>query len=91
MPKITLNGVTVDFPFPPYRCQEEYMAKVLECLQKVRPLTVGFVRCARVSVGRASAEATCFRRPVHSARVPLGQRYPSGPGFGHKSADVLGV
>ncbi|XP_058418254.1 regulator of telomere elongation helicase 1 isoform X2 [Diceros bicornis minor] len=34
MPKITLNGVTVDFPFQPYRCQEEYMTKVLECLQK---------------------------------------------------------
>ncbi|XP_049724811.1 regulator of telomere elongation helicase 1 isoform X3 [Elephas maximus indicus] len=34
MPKVTLNGVTVDFPFQPYRCQQEYMAKVLECLQK---------------------------------------------------------
>ncbi|XP_037666909.1 regulator of telomere elongation helicase 1 isoform X3 [Choloepus didactylus] len=34
MPKITLNGVTVDFPFQPYKCQQEYMAKVLECLQK---------------------------------------------------------
>nr|XP_032622388.1 regulator of telomere elongation helicase 1 isoform X7 [Chelonoidis abingdonii] len=34
MTKITLNGITVDFPFQPYRCQEEYMTKVLECLQK---------------------------------------------------------
>uniref|UniRef100_A0A2K5QXR0 Regulator of telomere elongation helicase 1 n=1 Tax=Cebus imitator TaxID=2715852 RepID=A0A2K5QXR0_CEBIM len=34
MPKIVLNGVTVDFPFQPYKCQQEYMAKVLECLQK---------------------------------------------------------
>nr|XP_042703328.1 regulator of telomere elongation helicase 1 isoform X7 [Chrysemys picta bellii] len=34
MPKITLNGIAVDFPFQPYRCQEEYMIKVLECLQK---------------------------------------------------------
>ncbi|XP_047708844.1 regulator of telomere elongation helicase 1 isoform X7 [Prionailurus viverrinus] len=34
MPKIALNGVTVDFPFQPYKCQEEYMSKVLECLQK---------------------------------------------------------
>lgn len=34
MPKITLKGVTVDFPFQPYKCQEEYMSKVLECLQK---------------------------------------------------------
>lgn len=35
MPRIKLNGITVDFPFQPYACQEAYMAKVLECLQKV--------------------------------------------------------
>uniref|UniRef100_A0A8D2IMG5 Regulator of telomere elongation helicase 1 n=1 Tax=Varanus komodoensis TaxID=61221 RepID=A0A8D2IMG5_VARKO len=35
MPKIKLNGITVDFPFQPYKCQEAYMSKVLECLQKV--------------------------------------------------------
>uniref|UniRef100_A0A2I3TE43 Helicase ATP-binding domain-containing protein n=1 Tax=Pan troglodytes TaxID=9598 RepID=A0A2I3TE43_PANTR len=34
MPKIVLNGVTVDFPFQPYKCQQEHMTKVLECLQK---------------------------------------------------------
>ncbi|NXU85851.1 RTEL1 helicase, partial [Xiphorhynchus elegans] len=34
MPRITLHGITVDFPFQPYPCQEAYMAKVLECLQK---------------------------------------------------------
>nr|XP_008117805.1 PREDICTED: regulator of telomere elongation helicase 1 isoform X1 [Anolis carolinensis] len=34
MPKIKLNGITVDFPFEPYKCQEEYMSRVLECLQK---------------------------------------------------------
>ncbi|XP_042319514.1 regulator of telomere elongation helicase 1 isoform X2 [Sceloporus undulatus] len=34
MPKIKLNGIIVDFPFQPYKCQEEYMSKVLECLQK---------------------------------------------------------
>uniref|UniRef100_A0A8B9TBW6 Regulator of telomere elongation helicase 1 n=1 Tax=Anas platyrhynchos TaxID=8839 RepID=A0A8B9TBW6_ANAPL len=34
MPRITLNGVPVDFPFQPYKCQEVYMTKVLECLQK---------------------------------------------------------
>lgn len=37
MPRVTLRGVTVDFPFQPYECQETYMAKVLECLQTVRP------------------------------------------------------
>ncbi|XP_027623489.1 regulator of telomere elongation helicase 1 isoform X2 [Tupaia chinensis] len=34
MPRITLGGVVVDFPFQPYKCQEQYMTKVLECLQK---------------------------------------------------------
>nr|XP_051685061.1 regulator of telomere elongation helicase 1 isoform X1 [Oryctolagus cuniculus] len=34
MPTIVLDGVAVDFPFQPYKCQQEYMARVLECLQK---------------------------------------------------------
>uniref|UniRef100_A0A2K5YK11 Regulator of telomere elongation helicase 1 n=1 Tax=Mandrillus leucophaeus TaxID=9568 RepID=A0A2K5YK11_MANLE len=34
MPKIVLNGVTIDFPFQSYKCQQEYMTKVLECLQE---------------------------------------------------------
>ncbi|XP_073538970.1 regulator of telomere elongation helicase 1 [Phyllobates terribilis] len=34
MPQLELSGVTVDFPFTPYKCQEDYMVKVLECLQK---------------------------------------------------------
>uniref|UniRef100_A0A7M4EFQ4 Regulator of telomere elongation helicase 1 n=1 Tax=Crocodylus porosus TaxID=8502 RepID=A0A7M4EFQ4_CROPO len=34
MPKIVLNGITVDFPFQPYACQEAYMSRVLDCLQK---------------------------------------------------------
>uniref|UniRef100_A0A8B9FFU7 Regulator of telomere elongation helicase 1 n=1 Tax=Amazona collaria TaxID=241587 RepID=A0A8B9FFU7_9PSIT len=34
MPTIKLNGIAVNFPFEPYACQEAYMAKVLECLQK---------------------------------------------------------
>ncbi|NWS70965.1 RTEL1 helicase, partial [Crotophaga sulcirostris] len=34
MPRITLNGIAVEFPFQPYPCQEAYMAKVLECLQR---------------------------------------------------------
>uniref|UniRef100_A0A8C7YUV4 Regulator of telomere elongation helicase 1 n=1 Tax=Oryzias sinensis TaxID=183150 RepID=A0A8C7YUV4_9TELE len=34
MPSLTLHGVTVDFPFPPYDCQKDYMAKVLQCLQQ---------------------------------------------------------
>uniref|UniRef100_A0A671QHX0 Regulator of telomere elongation helicase 1 n=1 Tax=Sinocyclocheilus anshuiensis TaxID=1608454 RepID=A0A671QHX0_9TELE len=33
MPLIKLRGVTVDFPFTPYPCQEDYMRKVIECLQ----------------------------------------------------------
>ncbi|KAK7116907.1 hypothetical protein R3I94_023261 [Phoxinus phoxinus] len=33
MPLIKLRGVPVDFPFTPYQCQEDYMKKVIECLQ----------------------------------------------------------
>ncbi|XP_078275154.1 regulator of telomere elongation helicase 1 isoform X2 [Rhinoraja longicauda] len=34
MPQIQLNGINIDFPYIPYKCQEDYMSKVLECLQK---------------------------------------------------------
>uniref|UniRef100_A0A8P4GG84 Regulator of telomere elongation helicase 1 n=1 Tax=Dicentrarchus labrax TaxID=13489 RepID=A0A8P4GG84_DICLA len=34
MSSLTLNGVTVNFPFPPYDCQKDYISKVIECLQK---------------------------------------------------------
>lgn len=34
MTSVTLNGVTIDFPFKPYAVQEAYMSKVLECLQE---------------------------------------------------------
>ncbi|KAM3872221.1 regulator of telomere elongation helicase 1 [Diretmus argenteus] len=34
MPSLTLNEVTVNFPFTPYECQKDYMSKVIECLQK---------------------------------------------------------
>ncbi|XP_076231617.1 regulator of telomere elongation helicase 1 [Calliopsis andreniformis] len=33
MPEVTINNVIVTFPFKPYPVQEEYMAKVIECLQ----------------------------------------------------------
>ncbi|XP_066585710.1 regulator of telomere elongation helicase 1 homolog [Prorops nasuta] len=33
MPNREINGVIVNFPFEPYPVQEEYMAKVIECLQ----------------------------------------------------------
>lgn len=35
MPSLILRKVTVDFPFPPYECQKDYMNKVIECLQRV--------------------------------------------------------
>ncbi|XP_053309652.1 regulator of telomere elongation helicase 1 [Spea bombifrons] len=34
MPPVQVSGLTVDFPFTPYKCQEDYMARVIECLQK---------------------------------------------------------
>ncbi|XP_019699354.1 regulator of telomere elongation helicase 1 homolog isoform X2 [Harpegnathos saltator] len=33
MPDITINDIIVSFPFKPYSVQEEYMRKVIECLQ----------------------------------------------------------
>ena len=33
MPEVTINNVIVNFPFKPYPVQEEYMEKVIECLQ----------------------------------------------------------
>ncbi|XP_029051589.2 regulator of telomere elongation helicase 1 homolog isoform X1 [Osmia bicornis bicornis] len=33
MPEVTINNVIVNFPFKPYSVQEEYMTKVIECLQ----------------------------------------------------------
>lgn len=35
MASLTLRDVTVNFPFPPYECQKDYMSKVIECLQMV--------------------------------------------------------
>ena len=33
MPLVTLSNVDVDFPFSPYKCQEDYMGHVIEALQ----------------------------------------------------------
>nr|XP_031839039.1 regulator of telomere elongation helicase 1 homolog isoform X1 [Nomia melanderi] len=33
MPEVTINNVIINFPFKPYSVQEDYMAKVIECLQ----------------------------------------------------------
>ncbi|RVE71231.1 hypothetical protein OJAV_G00072690 [Oryzias javanicus] len=34
MASLSLRGVTVNFPFPPYDCQKDYMDRVLQCLQQ---------------------------------------------------------
>lgn len=75
MPKIILSGVTVDFPFQPYKCQEEYMTKVLECLQKVKLVPGGWV-----IVGRTSAKNRHTPSPIQRGPVLLGERHPSGHG-----------
>ena len=33
MPQVTINNVDVDFPFTPYKCQEDYMSHVIRALQ----------------------------------------------------------
>uniref|UniRef100_A0A3Q2Y0N9 Regulator of telomere elongation helicase 1 n=1 Tax=Hippocampus comes TaxID=109280 RepID=A0A3Q2Y0N9_HIPCM len=35
MPLLSLDGVEVQFPFPPYECQKDYMMKVIDCLKRV--------------------------------------------------------
>lgn len=35
MPEIVINGIPIRFPFEPYELQEDYMRKVIECLQTV--------------------------------------------------------
>lgn len=85
MPKIILSGVTVDFPFQPYKCQEEYMTKVLECLQKVKRVLVGWVSVGRTAVktryspcpiccdpGTYWVKGTCWTRDSVSRAYVLG-------------------
>lgn len=36
MTEVNINGVNVCFPFKPYKVQEDYMSKVLECLQNAK-------------------------------------------------------
>lgn len=35
MTEIVIRDVPIKFPFKPYKVQEDYMSKVLECLQQV--------------------------------------------------------
>ena len=35
MPEISINNVVVDFPYQPYKVQEDFMTKMLDCLQGV--------------------------------------------------------
>uniref|UniRef100_A0A8C6UWU7 Regulator of telomere elongation helicase 1 n=1 Tax=Neogobius melanostomus TaxID=47308 RepID=A0A8C6UWU7_9GOBI len=34
MAELSVHGVTVKFPFPPYDCQRDYISRVIECLQQ---------------------------------------------------------
>ncbi|XP_072305421.1 regulator of telomere elongation helicase 1 [Eucyclogobius newberryi] len=34
MSELSVLGITVKFPFPPYDCQRDYMSRVIECLQR---------------------------------------------------------
>ena len=34
MVHIKIRGIEVDFPFQPYKCQVDYMEKVIACLQE---------------------------------------------------------
>ncbi|XP_053100665.1 regulator of telomere elongation helicase 1 isoform X2 [Hemicordylus capensis] len=72
MPQIKLNGITVDFPFQPYKCQEEYMSKVLECLQKQvngileSPTGTGKTLCLLCST---LAWQECFKDAISAQKI----------------------
>uniref|UniRef100_A0A8C2DFB4 Regulator of telomere elongation helicase 1 n=1 Tax=Cyprinus carpio TaxID=7962 RepID=A0A8C2DFB4_CYPCA len=72
MPLIKLRGVTVHFPFTPYPCQEDYMSKVIECLQnKVngvleRPTVTGKTLCLLCS---ALGWREHFRNTISARKV----------------------
>ena len=34
MVQVQIRGIEVDFPFQPYKCQVDYMEKVITCLQE---------------------------------------------------------
>lgn len=36
MAQCVINGIPVLFPYVPYKVQEDYMSKVIECLKKVK-------------------------------------------------------
>ncbi|KAL4843420.1 hypothetical protein H8958_012410 [Nasalis larvatus] len=68
MPKIVVNGVTIDFPFQPYKCQQEYVTKVLEYLQE----KVNGILESPTDAGKTLP-------PVHHAGLVRTPRTPSLP------------
>ncbi|XP_043912911.1 regulator of telomere elongation helicase 1 [Protopterus annectens] len=72
MPKLLLNGITVDFPFSPYKCQEDYMSKVIECLQRKvngvleSPTGTGKTLCLLCAT---LAWRECFRDSISARKI----------------------
>lgn len=36
MTQCIIDGITISFPYEPYKVQEDYMLKVITCLKKVK-------------------------------------------------------
>uniref|UniRef100_A0A8C5HBJ2 Regulator of telomere elongation helicase 1 n=1 Tax=Gouania willdenowi TaxID=441366 RepID=A0A8C5HBJ2_GOUWI len=86
MPLLTIKGVTVDFPFPPYDCQTKYMEKVMECLQGRQngvlesPTGTGKTLCLLCAT---LAWRQCFKDTISarkiSERLGEGEMFPNTP------------
>ncbi|XP_078507813.1 regulator of telomere elongation helicase 1 [Lissotriton helveticus] len=96
MPKIQIGGLSVDFPFEPYKCQEDYMAKVIECLQKKQngilesPTGTGKTLCLLCSTlaWREHFKDTISARKI-SERLHGAELFPDTPlaSWGNKATD----
>ncbi|XP_069099378.1 regulator of telomere elongation helicase 1 isoform X1 [Pleurodeles waltl] len=96
MPKIQIGGLSVDFPFEPYKCQEDYMAKVIECLQKKQngilesPTGTGKTLCLLCATlaWREHFKDTISARKI-SERLNGAELFPDTPlaSWGNKATD----
>ena len=61
MSQCVINGISISFPFEPYKVQEDYMDKVITCLKQVnrcRNLQSRYSLSENILTGTFSANST---------------------------------